>query len=79
MKIYLQSKIVISKKHLLPELYKQFRLEDMIFFSDEVLKFIIEEKQKFITTCLPFLPFLPFSCACSACNFPWLSQLPDPC
>ena len=36
-------KIVISKKHLLPELYKQFRLEDMIFFSDEVLKFIIEE------------------------------------
>ena len=39
----IEDKIVISNKHLLPELYKQIGLEDMIFFSDEVLKFIIEE------------------------------------
>jgi ATP-dependent Lon protease len=39
----IDDKIIISKKHLLPELYKQFRLDDMIYFSDEVLKFIIEE------------------------------------
>ena len=39
----IEDKIIISKTHLLPELYKQFRLEDMIYFSDEVLKFIIEE------------------------------------
>jgi ATP-dependent Lon protease len=38
-----EDKIIISNKHLLPELYKQIGLEDIIFFSDEVLKFIIEE------------------------------------
>jgi ATP-dependent Lon protease len=39
----IEDKIIISNKHLLPELYKQIGLEDMIIFSDEVLKFIIEE------------------------------------
>ena len=39
----IEDKIVISNKHLLPELYKKIGLEDMIYFSDEVLKFIIEE------------------------------------
>ena len=39
----IEDKIVISNQHLLPELYKKIGLEDMIEFSDEVLKFIIEE------------------------------------
>jgi ATP-dependent Lon protease len=39
----IEDKIVISNKHLLPELYKKNGLEDMIYFSDEVLKFIIDE------------------------------------
>jgi ATP-dependent Lon protease len=39
----IEDKIIISKKHLLPELYKQIGLEDMIIFEDDVLKFIIEE------------------------------------
>ena len=39
----IEDKIVIANKHLLPELYKQIGLEDIIHFSDEVLKFIIEE------------------------------------
>ena len=38
-----EDKIVISNNHLLPELYKKNGLEDMIFFDDDVLKFIIEE------------------------------------
>ena len=38
-----EDKIIISKKHLLPDLYRQIGLEDTIYFSDEVLKFIIEE------------------------------------
>lgn len=36
-------KVVISNKHLLPEIYKQVGLEDIIHFSDETLKYIIEE------------------------------------
>jgi ATP-dependent Lon protease len=39
----MDDKIVISNKHLLPEIYKQVGLEDMIHFSDETLKYIIEE------------------------------------
>jgi ATP-dependent Lon protease len=39
----LDDKIVICKKHLLPEIYKNIGLEDMIEISDETLKFIIEE------------------------------------
>ena len=38
-----EDKIVICNKHLLPELYKKIGLEEMIYFSDETLKFIIEE------------------------------------
>lgn len=39
----LEEKIVISNSHLLPEIYKKMGLENMIFFSDEVLKFVIDE------------------------------------
>ena len=39
----IEDKIVIANQHLLPELYKKIGLEDMIIFTDEVLKFIIEE------------------------------------
>jgi len=38
-----EDKIVICNKHLLPELYKKIGLEEMIYFPDETLKFIIEE------------------------------------
>jgi ATP-dependent Lon protease len=39
----LEDKLVISKSHILPEVYKKMGLEDMIKFDDEVLKFIIDE------------------------------------
>jgi len=39
----IEDKIIISHNHLLPELFKQVGLEDMIEFSDDTLKFIIEE------------------------------------
>jgi len=39
----LEDKLVICKTHILPEVYKKMGLEDMIDFSDEVLKFIIDE------------------------------------
>ena len=39
----LEDKIVICNKHLLPDIYKNVGLEDMIHFSDETLKFIIKE------------------------------------
>jgi ATP-dependent Lon protease len=39
----LEDKLVISKTHILPEVYKKMGLEDVILFNDEVLKFIIEE------------------------------------
>jgi ATP-dependent Lon protease len=39
----LEDKIIICKNHLLPEIYKKMGLEDTICFSDETLKFIIEE------------------------------------
>ena len=38
-----EDKIIISNKHILPEIYKKVGLEEMIFFSDETIKFIIEE------------------------------------
>lgn len=38
-----EDKIIISNKHLLPELYKKIGLEGMIHFPDETIKFIIEE------------------------------------
>jgi ATP-dependent Lon protease len=39
----IEDKVVICNRHLLPDLYKKIGLEDMIYFSDETLKFIIEE------------------------------------
>ena len=39
----LEDKLIICKTHILPEVYKKMGLEDIIEFSDEVLKFIIEE------------------------------------
>jgi ATP-dependent Lon protease len=39
----LEDKLTICKTHILPEVYKKMGLEDIIEFSDEVLKFIIEE------------------------------------
>jgi len=39
----IEDKIEISNKHLLPEIYKNIGLEDMIEISDETIKFIIEE------------------------------------
>ena len=38
-----EDKIIISNKHILPEIYKKVGLEEMIYFSDETIKFIIEE------------------------------------
>jgi ATP-dependent Lon protease len=39
----LEDKLIISKNHILPEVYKKMGLEDMIEFNDDVIKFIIEE------------------------------------
>jgi ATP-dependent Lon protease len=39
----IEDKIEITNKHLLPEIYKNIGLEDMIEISDETIKFIIEE------------------------------------
>jgi len=39
----LEDKLIICNTHILPEVYKKMGLEDMIHFTDEVLKFIIDE------------------------------------
>lgn len=39
----LEDKLIICNTHILPDVYKKMGLEDMIYFSDEVLKFIIDE------------------------------------
>jgi len=39
----LEDKLIISKTHILPEVYRKMGLENMIQFSEEVLKFIIDE------------------------------------
>jgi len=39
----LEDKLTICNTHILPEVYKKMGLEDMIYFTDEVLKFIIDE------------------------------------
>jgi len=39
----LEDKLIISKTHILPEVYKKMGLENMISISDDVLKFIIDE------------------------------------
>lgn len=39
----LEDKLVISNKHILPEVYKKMGLEDMIIIEDETIKYIIDE------------------------------------
>jgi ATP-dependent Lon protease len=39
----LDDKLIICKTHILPEVYKKMGLEDVISFSEDILKFIIEE------------------------------------
>jgi ATP-dependent Lon protease len=39
----LEDKIVICNAYILPEIYKKMGLEDVIYFSDETIKFIIDE------------------------------------
>ena len=39
----LEDKLIICNSHILPEVYKKMGLENMIHFTDEVLKFIIDE------------------------------------
>ena len=39
----LEDKLEISNKYLLPEIYKSVGLENMIYFSNDTIKFIIEE------------------------------------
>lgn len=39
----LEDKVIISNKYILPEIYCKMGLEGAVVFSDEVLKFIIEE------------------------------------
>jgi ATP-dependent Lon protease len=39
----LEDKIIISKKHLLPEIYTKMGLENMIELNNDIIQFIIEE------------------------------------
>lgn len=39
----LEDKLIISKTHILPEVFEKMGLQEMIVFSDDVLKFIIED------------------------------------
>ena len=39
----LEDKLTISKTHILPEVFEKMGLQEMIVFSDEVLKFVIED------------------------------------
>ena len=39
----LEDKLIISKTHILPEVYRKMGLEGMVHFDDDILKFIIEE------------------------------------
>jgi endopeptidase La len=39
----IEDKLVIAKKHLLPEIYKNMGLEGIVRISDEVIEFIIDE------------------------------------
>lgn len=38
----LEDKLVITKKYLLPELYKKFNLEGHVEFTDEVIEYLVE-------------------------------------
>ena len=39
----IEDKLIISKDHILPEVYKKMGLEDIITIPDEVIKFLIDE------------------------------------
>jgi ATP-dependent Lon protease len=39
----LDEKVIISNTHMLPDIYEKMGLQNMIYFSDEILKFVIEE------------------------------------
>ena len=39
----LEEKLVISNSHILPEIYDKMGLQNMIHFSDDVLRFVIDE------------------------------------
>jgi hypothetical protein len=39
----LEDKLTICNSHILPEIYKKMGLEDVIYFTDDVIKFIIDE------------------------------------
>ena len=39
----LDEKLIIANTHILPEVYEKMGLQDMIYFSEEVLKYVIEE------------------------------------
>lgn len=39
----LEDKLIICNTHILPDVYKKMGLEEMIHFTDDVLKFIIDE------------------------------------
>jgi len=39
----LDDKLVISNTHILPEIYDKMGLQEMIYFSNDVLKFVIDE------------------------------------
>ena len=38
----LEEKVVITKKHLLPEIYEKIKLENMITIDDDVIRYIVE-------------------------------------
>lgn len=39
----MEDKLIILKKHMLPEIYKKMGLEDIVSFDEDALKYIIEE------------------------------------
>ena len=39
----IEDKLIITKNHILPEVYKKMGLDDVIYFSDDVIKFLINE------------------------------------
>ena len=40
--LYLEDKLIISTKYLLPELYKNFGIENIIHFDENIIKYLIE-------------------------------------
>jgi endopeptidase La len=39
----LEDKLVITRKYILPEIFTKMGLEDIIYFSDEIVEYVIEE------------------------------------